>query len=88
VKISCKRRQQPAAYRCAGTAPGDPAPDGRSRTYYDLALIGHLLYEIDAHDPVAFVGAVVLSVGVCLFAAYAPARRVTAISPVDVLSEE
>lgn len=56
--------------------------------YWSANLIGHLLYEIDAHDPATFLGAAALSLGVCLVAAYTPARRVTAISPVQVLAED
>jgi putative ABC transport system permease protein len=56
--------------------------------YWLSSLIGHLLYEVDSHDPVTFAGATGLSVIVCLAAAYTPARRVTAIAPMEVISEE
>jgi predicted permease len=51
-------------------------------------LAGHLLYEVDARDPWTFLGAAVLSITVCIVAAYLPARRVTKIEPMEVLAEE
>jgi putative ABC transport system permease protein len=50
-------------------------------------LIGHLLFEVDARDPWTFAGAVVLSITVCIVAAYVPARRVTKIEPMEMLAE-
>jgi len=51
-------------------------------------LIGHLLFEIETRDPLTFAGAAVLSMTVCILAAYLPARRVTKVDPMEVLAEE
>ena len=51
-------------------------------------LIEHLLFEVDARDPWTFAGAAILSIAVCIFAAYLPARRVTKIEPMEVLADE
>ena len=51
-------------------------------------MIAHLLYGIDGRDPRTFVTVAVLSISVCLLAAYVPARRVTAISPMEVIVDD
>ncbi len=56
--------------------------------YWTASVIGHLLYGIGGRDPLTFVGVAALTIAVCLLAAYVPARRVTAISPMDVLADE
>ena len=66
----------------AGTAAGLVG------SYWASSLIGHLLYGIDSRDPRTFVAVAVLSIAVCLFAAYVPARRVTAISPMQVITDD
>ncbi len=66
----------------AGTAAG------LLGSYWAASLIGHLLYGVDSRDPRTFVAVAVLSIAVCLFAAYVPARRVTAISPMQVITDD
>lgn len=61
---------------------------GLAGAYAAAGLIGHLLYGIGMHDPATFAGAAGLCLAICFVAAYTPARRVTAISPMDVLSRE
>ena len=51
-------------------------------------LVSHLLYEIEARDPVSFIGAAALALLVSGLAAYTPARRIASISPMEVMSEE
>ena len=53
--------------------------------YWIASVIGHLLYGIDSRDPRTFGAVAALSIAVCLVAAYLPARRVTAISPMEVI---
>ena len=52
------------------------------------SLIGPLLYGIDSRDPRTYIAVAALSLAVCLFAAYVPARRVTSISPIEVIGNE
>ena len=56
--------------------------------YWAGSLIGHLLYGIDSRDPRTYIAVAALSLAVCLFAAYVPARRVTSISPIEVIVNE
>ncbi len=66
----------------AGTAAGLVG------AYWAASLIGHLLYGIDSRDPRTYIAVAALSLAVCLFAAYVPARRVTSISPIEVIVNE
>ena len=56
--------------------------------YWTASVIGHLLYGIGGRDPLTFVGVAALAIAVCLMAGYLPARRVTRISPMEVLADE
>jgi predicted permease len=56
--------------------------------YWLASLIGHLLYGVGARDPATYGSVAGLVVLVCLAAAYLPARRVTRISPSEVIAEE
>jgi predicted permease len=51
-------------------------------------LVGHLLYEVDAHDPLSFFGAAAVAVAVCGLSAYVPARRVTSVAPLRAIVDE
>ena len=60
---------------------------GLAGGYWTASLISHLLYGVDSRDPLTYAGVAVLAVLVCATAAYIPARRVAAISPMDVIAE-
>jgi ABC-type antimicrobial peptide transport system permease subunit len=47
-----------------------------------------ILYEVNARDPVVFLGVMATLAGVGLFASFIPARRATKIDPVVALSAE
>ena len=47
----------------------------------------HLLHRLDAVDPSSYLGVATLAVVVFVAAAYIPARRVTKIDPMTVISE-
>ena len=51
-------------------------------------VVAHLLYGIDGRDPSTYAGAALLAVAACLLAAWLPARRVMAISPMEAISRE
>ena len=51
-------------------------------------LLKSLLFEISPRDPVTFILAPAILMGVALFAAYLPARRASRLSPVDALRTE
>ena len=48
-------------------------------------LMAGMLYKTGGHDPVAFIAAPVVLVGVAMMASYLPARRATKVSPIDAL---
>jgi ABC-type antimicrobial peptide transport system permease subunit len=66
----------------AGTAVGLLGALAASR------LLAHFLFEIQPLDPTTYAVVAASIVIVCLVASYAPARRITTVSPVDVLRAE
>lgn len=53
-----------------------------------VGYLSTLLFEVPAQDPVAFVSVVVAVIGVTAVASWLPARRVTAVDPIDALRAE
>ena len=51
-------------------------------------LISHMLFGVEGRDPLTFAAVAALLTTVCLVASYVPARRVTRIHPMEVISEE
>lgn len=51
-------------------------------------LAGSLLFELKPGDPMTLIGAVAVTLGVALLAAYVPARRATRIDPLIALRSE
>jgi len=61
---------------------------GLTVAIWAAGFVRHVLYEIDARDPLTFAGAAALACAVCLVAAYLPARRVTRVAPGAVFADE
>jgi putative ABC transport system permease protein len=55
---------------------------------WTAGVVRHLLYDLDARDPLTYAAVVVFAVALCLVAAYLPARRVTSISPMEVMADD
>jgi putative ABC transport system permease protein len=51
-------------------------------------LLKSLLFEVGPHDPVSFVGVVLLLVVVSALATLLPARRAASVQPMDALRAE
>jgi ABC-type lipoprotein release transport system permease subunit len=51
-------------------------------------LLDHLLYSVSTLDPVAFVAAPAILVGVALVSTWLPARRASRVDPVVALRHE
>ena len=51
-------------------------------------LLGGLLFEVDALDPLTFVGVPLVLGAAALLAAYLPARRASRVNPVAALRTE
>ena len=51
-------------------------------------LVERLLYGVPPRDPLTFIGAVILFLGVAALASYIPARRATRLDPTEVLRSE
>ena len=47
-----------------------------------------LLFEVEARDPIVFAAVSVMMIGVALFASYLPARRASAVDPVEAIRME
>jgi predicted permease len=51
-------------------------------------LLGTLLYEVNSRDPITFALVALVMLGVSSFAAYVPARRASAVSPLQALRSD
>ncbi len=51
-------------------------------------LVGGLLYNVSAIDPVAFVGVPLVLIGVAALAVYIPARRAAGLNPIQALKTD
>jgi ABC-type lipoprotein release transport system permease subunit len=47
-----------------------------------------LLFEVEARDPLVFAAVSVVMIGVALLASYLPARRASAVDPVEAIRAE
>lgn len=56
--------------------------------YFSSRVLQSLLYEVKPGDPLAFVGATVLLLGVAVLAILLPARRASSVDPVKALKSE
>ncbi|UCC82178.1 MAG: ABC transporter permease [Gemmatimonadota bacterium] len=56
--------------------------------YAGARVLRSLLYEVEPADPLAFVGATALLLGVVALAVTLPARRASSVDPVDALKSE
>jgi putative ABC transport system permease protein len=50
--------------------------------------IASLLFGVPSRDPLTFATAALVMVGVCVFAAYLPARRASRVDPMTALRYE
>jgi putative ABC transport system permease protein len=55
---------------------------------YAARWLESLLFEVQARDPMVFASVSVVMIGVALFASYLPARRASAVNPVDAIRME
>jgi ABC-type antimicrobial peptide transport system permease subunit len=60
---------------------------GAALSYWVSRYVGTLLYDLDARDPLTFVGAALFLGVVSAIAAWLPARRAARIDPARVLRE-
>jgi ABC-type antimicrobial peptide transport system permease subunit len=51
-------------------------------------LLGTLLYEVSAVDPVVFVAMAIMMIGIGMLASYLPARRASRVDPIESLRIE
>jgi putative ABC transport system permease protein len=58
---------------------------GLAAAFAMTRAIGSLLYQIKATDPVTFVVAVLVLIGVAVLALYIPGRRAAKLEPMDAL---
>lgn len=56
--------------------------------YLGTRVLQSLLYEVRPTDPLAFVGATLVLLGVVVFAILLPARRASSVDPVEALKSE
>lgn len=56
--------------------------------YFGSRVLQSLLYEVGPSDPLAFVGATLVLLGVVVFAILLPARRASSVDPVEALKSE
>ncbi|UCC74132.1 MAG: ABC transporter permease, partial [Gemmatimonadota bacterium] len=56
--------------------------------YFGSRVLQSLLYEVKPSDPLAFVGATLVLLGVVVFAILLPARRASSVDPVEALKSE
>ena len=61
---------------------------GVAGAYWLTPLMESFLFEVDAVDPVTFIGAPLMLVAVALLACYLPARRAMRLDPLIALREE
>ncbi len=58
---------------------------GLGAAFFATRALSRLVFGVSTHDPASFASAAALLAAVALFAAYVPARRATAVSPLETL---
>ena len=61
---------------------------GLGAAVFSARWLESLLFEVQARDPIVFAAVSVLMIGVALFASYLPARRASAVDPVEAIRVE
>jgi len=61
---------------------------GLLASWWTTRLVAHFLYEIDAHEPLVWIGSVAALIVVASVAAWLPARRASAVNPAVVLRSD
>ncbi len=51
-------------------------------------LLGTLLYEVEAVDPLVFAVMSLMMVGIGVLASYMPARRASSVDPIEALRSD
>ena len=81
-ELSRKTVRRSLAAGLLGIAAGLPIAYGTS------LLLSPFLFGVRGWDPMSYGAATALMVGVCWLASYVPARRISALDPVNVLKHE
>ena len=61
---------------------------GLAAAVFSARWLESLLYEVEARDPIVFAAVAVVMIGVALLASYLPARRASAVNPVEAIRIE
>jgi len=51
-------------------------------------LLGALLYDVKAVDPLVFAAMSLMMIGMCVLASWVPARRASSVAPIEALRSE
>jgi predicted permease len=61
---------------------------GLAAAVFSARWLESLLFEVEARDPLVFAAVAVVMIGVALLASYLPARRASAVNPVEAIRVE
>jgi predicted permease len=61
---------------------------GMAGALWAVNLIEHFLFGVTSRDPLTFVGVIAVLLLACLAAAYIPAKRITKITPMEVITSD
>jgi hypothetical protein len=61
---------------------------GLAAAVFSARWLDSLLFEVEARDPIVFAAVAVVMIGVALLASYLPARRASAVNPVEAIRIE
>ena len=61
---------------------------GVAAAFVSTRLLGTLLYEVKAVDPLVFAAMSLMMVGIGVLASYMPARRASSVDPIEALRSD
>jgi ABC-type antimicrobial peptide transport system permease subunit len=61
---------------------------GMAAAFASTRLLGTLLYEVEAVDPLVFAVMSLMMVGIGVLASYMPARRASSVDPIEALRSD